>query len=55
MEFEHIFEAGFMTEIVVAGKSKVRIEREKYLLAFQVLCILDQYTITRKYYNSKGV
>ena len=27
----------------------------KYLLAFGIVYILDHYTITHKYYNSKGI
>ena len=51
-EFEHIGEAGLTTQ---KSWFQEKANWGKYLLAFGIMYILDHYTITSKYYNSKGI
>ena len=50
-EFEHIGEAGLTTQ---KSWFQEKANWGKYLLDFSIVYILDHYTITRKYYNSKA-
>ena len=51
-EFEHIGEAGLTTQ---KSWFQEKANWVKYLLVFGIVYILDHYTITHKYYNSKGI